>query len=111
MLTGFASHFDGNPTSDALRAAFAALDTLQPDPDARSVLQRELCQYVDRARDDNRPPERVIVEVKQIGSSFGFLSRAATSGETDSREKLLSEVVLWCIHRYYGVQPDESDLA
>jgi hypothetical protein len=63
-------------------------------------LRREVCQFVERAKEQQRPPEKIIVELKAIAGTFGFTGQVL-GADRGGREALLSEIVGWCIEHYF----------
>ena len=58
--------------------------------------QHALCAFVDECRAMQLPPEKVIVEVKALAGDVGL-----SAGSGSKEERLLAQVVHWCILRYY----------
>ena len=75
-----------------------------PASDQRA-LQEQVCDVVDLMRGLGLPPERVIIGVKEIAAEAGLrpsrlvLSRSAS---LDSTDELISQLVRWCIERYFA---------
>src|SRR5262245_24967852 len=66
--------------------------------------QRCFWAYADTLKKVGLPPERVVMAVKRVASEAGVhaTSRITTMPtELDGRDKLLTDMVNWCIERYY----------
>jgi hypothetical protein len=77
---------------------------------AEREIQKRVWDYADTLKEAGFPPERVIVAVKRVAGDAGVhpTSRVtAMPTELDGRDKLLADMVNWCIERYY----DHSDAA
>lgn len=74
-------------------------------------IQEHVWDYADELKRLGQPPERVIVAVKYTANQAGINgTRLLTSSRAlDERNKLLVDMVRWCIERYYG-QPVEKTL-
>jgi hypothetical protein len=71
---------------------------------ARDRLRRAVWTYVAEKKASGWPPERVIVELKSIAREEGFsapLHPIAPSARVDAREKLVTEIVGWCVEQFY----------
>ena len=75
---------------------------------AECELQRLVCDYVDVLKGLGFPAERVILAVKRAANEAGLRSSSrlpqsslALSGE----DRVLAEMVRWCIERYHGTPP------
>lgn len=71
-------------------------------------IQREVCAYADELKDLGLPPERVIVAVKRVANEAGLHTTrrvVPSSIQLDGKDKLLVDMVGWCIERYYGRPP------
>jgi hypothetical protein len=71
-------------------------------------IQREVWDYADELKGLGLPPERVIIAVKRAANEAGLYSThrvVATPSDLDDGDKLLVDMVGWCIERYYGPPP------
>lgn len=88
--------------AESFRAALAALDQRPLDAALKQELRRQVCDYVDDAHRAQWPPERMLVEVKQILRASGYRSPGVTSGKyKESRDALVEEIVQLCIVEYF----------
>ena len=70
-----------------------------------SDIRERLGAYVDQLKELNLPPERIIVAVKRLANDAGIRStsrRVATRASLDGADKLLVDMVGWCIERVYA---------
>jgi len=76
------------------------------DVPERDALKRGVRDFVEDAKRRGVPPERVIATMKRIAHEAGLrpsgrvalvMSRSVTA-----KDALLTELVAWCIDRYYG---------
>jgi hypothetical protein len=86
----------------ALRACLAEL-THPLTPSTRDGVKDAVCEYVARRHARGWPPERVIVALKQVAREAGlYPSHRVTADEhLSAPDKLLVEMVGWCIEAYY----------
>ena len=71
-------------------------------------IQRHVCEYADELKRVGQPPERVIMAVKYTANEAGIRATRAqliNPRDLDGMDKLLVDMVGWCIERYYGKQP------
>jgi len=70
-------------------------------------IQRHVFEYADELKGLGLPPERVIVAVKRVANEAGLhSSRIIPSPKhLEGKDKLLVDMVGWCIERYYGKPP------
>jgi hypothetical protein len=64
-----------------------------------------ICDFVDAARREMMPPERVIVEVKRIAAAAGWnqpLFLNQRTSDADDPEQVIRDIVSICIERYYA---------
>jgi ribosomal protein L18E len=87
-----------------LEAAFRALSE---QPGDLSTLRQAICTYVDAARRENIPIERVIVELKQIArrSEVRFSRYRRFAEPFATQDELIKAVVAWCVQRYFANLP------
>ena len=67
---------------------------------ARSKLRIRVFDYIDVLKRDGSPPERLIVQLRHLvreSAEVGPIAR-----HIDELEKLVTEMVGWCIERYYA---------
>jgi hypothetical protein len=86
---------DDSPDAVALRQVLARLlphALILSEPE-RELLRGKVCAFVDARKHDGVPPERVIVEMRRV---------VALVGATASADRLVGEMVRWCIERYFG---------
>ena len=91
-------------SSDALRDQFAACELPLDDAQAE-LLKAGVCAFVDRAKELDWPPERVIIALKQVARESGLgASRNIVIADALllPRDQLLMTAVRWCIERYYS---------
>lgn len=72
--------------------------------ESEAELRKRVCRYADELQASGEPPERVIVAVKHVAQEAGFDAsrRSAQSAENrNEREKLIADLVSWCIDGYY----------
>ena len=87
----------------SLTARVAAVDFPLSDSVEREI-QRRVWAYADSLKALGLPPERVVVAVKRVASIGGVnpTSRVTSMpADLDGRDKLLADMVNWCIERYY----------
>jgi hypothetical protein len=79
------------------------------EPPIEREIQRHVCAFADELKDLGLPPERIILAVKRAANEAGIYSTMRLSGFTydlDGGDKLLADMVGWCIRRYYGEPRD-----
>jgi sulfur carrier protein ThiS len=94
----------------ALQARLADVQFPLTEPIEREI-QQQVCQYADKLKALGLPPERVIVAVKRVANEAGVRSTARVVPSTiilDGKDKLLVDIVGWCIERYYD-RPQHGD--
>jgi hypothetical protein len=64
-------------------------------------------EYADELKGLGLPPERVIVAVKRVANEAGLHSSRVIPSprHLEGKDKLLVDMVGWCIERYYGKPP------
>jgi hypothetical protein len=68
-------------------------------------IRETVCEYVDQLKELGLPPERIIVAVKRLANEAGVRATSrlvATPATLEGADKLLVDMVAWCIERYYG---------
>ena len=68
-------------------------------------IQRHVCEYADELKGLTLPPERVIMAVKYMANEAVITAPSAHlthPRQLDGTDKLLADMVGWCIDRYYG---------
>ncbi len=67
-------------------------------------IQRQVFEYADELKGLGLPPERVIVAVKRVANEAGLHSSRIVPSpkQLEGKDKLLVDMVGWCIERYYG---------
>lgn len=90
-------------TTVLLREALASLPA-QSLPQAQEELQTRVNDFVDMAKAEGWPVERVIVAIKQVAADAGV--RGSTDvlrarGALREQDALLLNVVRWSVERYY----------
>ena len=68
-----------------------------------------VCAYVEELKALGFPPERVIIAVKRTANEAGVFSTprlVEPRTQLDGKDKLLVDMVRWCIERYYGNRVD-----
>ncbi len=81
--------------------------TFPVSAECEAELRIRVCRYADELQASGEPPERVIVAVKQVAEEAGFEGSRPSAHSTDSRnerEKLVADLVTWCIDGYYREQ-------
>ena len=70
-------------------------------------IRRQVYEYADELKDLGLPPERVIVAVKRVANEAGLHSSRIVPSpkQLEGKDKLLVDMVGWCIERYYGKPP------
>ncbi len=92
--------------ADRLRHQLAELE-FPLDDDARRAVRRRVQEYVDSAKAQHWPPERVLVGMKRIAEESGVRSKALPLAESrGSRSDLMMDMVAWMIERYYAPEHD-----
>ena len=83
----------------------ARLDDLRfpLDASAERELRETVFDYADVLKAFGLPPERIIVSVKRLANESGiYASRLVpTRAHLDGKDKLIVDMVAWCIERYY----------
>ena len=77
-------------------------------PAVEREIQRHVCDYADELKARGLPPERVIIAVKYTAKEAGVYATSAhlaAARDLDGKDKLLVDMVGWCIERYYGPPP------
>ncbi len=72
--------------------------------DSEAELRRRVCRYAGELQASGEPPERVIVAVKHVAEEAGFEASRPSAQSAESRnerEKLVADLVSWCIDGYY----------
>lgn len=83
--------------------------TFPVSPTSVAELRATVSQYTDELRSRGVSPEGVIVAVKQIAQGAGYAAPkpSAQSAECrNERDKLLTDLVSWCIDGYYRAAID-----
>lgn len=84
-----------DPAASDARAAF--VDALRTRHFTDPAVRAALGAFVSRAREAGAPPERVVVDVKQVIRPFEAAARVPLGGRPTLRE----ELVWWAITLYY----------
>ena len=86
---------------DAESALRSYVGTLQLPLSAhvRPRLRQRVCRYVDALKGDGTPPERVIVQVKDLVRESADVP--PIERHIDEFNRLVVDVIGWCIERYY----------
>jgi hypothetical protein len=92
---------DASPLATKLEGQLSRLE-FPLSPATRAAVRECVCEYVDSAKAQGWPPERIIVEIKHIAAHVGFRSVLATAPRRRSSDLLLGDMVGWCIRRYYA---------
>lgn len=91
----------------ALQAQLADLRAPIPARTERD-LQRLVCEYTDVLKQLGFPIERVILSVKRAANEAGWRSSSLlpqSSINLSGEDKLLADMVRWCIEQYYRPAP------
>jgi len=87
--------------AERLRRRLADL-TFPVDDAARRDVRRCVDDYVDSLKEQDWPPERVLVGLKRIAEESGIRSKPLPLSESRaSRTDLVMDMVAWSIERYY----------
>jgi hypothetical protein len=96
--------YEGAPqAAGALETRLAGITFPLSRDDETDICVR-VFKYADELKSLGMPPERVIVAVKRVADAAGIRStrRIAWRGEPlAGRDKLLVDMVVWCIEGYY----------
>lgn len=96
-------------SADALRTALASLDPEHLDAAVRQELRTRVGAFVDQAHAAHWPPERVLVELKQLARAAGYDSHSIQpDGDRQRRDEVMEDVVRWCIEYYYAPRPSTT---
>jgi hypothetical protein len=60
-----------------------------------SETQEAICAYVDELKAQQLPPERVLVQIKEL------IATVEGDWSSDEQRQFLQQVILWCIQAYY----------
>lgn len=83
-----------------LRGAFGASPLSEVD------LRSAVCAFVDSARAQGWPVERVIVEVKRIAEvEEGPVNRWTNASDRLDGQRLVTRAVSWCVQHYFRDAP------
>ena len=77
-------------------------------PPLEREIRREVCEYADELKSLGLPPEHIVAAVKRAAKRAGIsatLQSLATPMHLSGADKLLGDMVGWCIQRYYGPRP------
>jgi hypothetical protein len=88
------------PTGHAVRASLRTIAANKAAPSASDTdaLKKLICAAVDELKGMGWPIERIIIHVKEVASEAGLPRHSDPAG----REAIVSDVVRWCIDRYFG---------
>jgi len=89
--------------ADALQARLRKI-TFPVEASVERELRRCVNDYADQLKTLGLPPERVVIAMKRLVSGAGVVATSrsvATPKELDGRDKLLVDIVAWCIEQYY----------
>ena len=78
---------------------------------AESEIRTRVWAYAEALRAVGLPPERVVVALKRVASAGGVNATSRLTSmpaDLDGRDKLLTDMVNWCIERYYD-RPEAAD--
>jgi hypothetical protein len=87
----------------ALQASLVEISFPLTAPVEREI-QRQVYDYADELKRLGQPPERVIVAVKRVANEAGVRSTSRivpSPALLEGKDKLLVDMVGWCIERYY----------
>lgn len=91
----------------ALQARLANI-SFPLDATVEREIQRLVFEYTAELRRVGQPPERVLMAVKYTANQAGIYATARLASsqvQLEGRDKLLVDMVKWCIERYYGQPP------
>jgi hypothetical protein len=70
---------------------------------ARDQLRAAVIEYVAEMKSRGWPPERVLVNVKELAHEAGLRQGyLAIDDDGDPSSQLLTDIVAWCIEQYYA---------
>jgi hypothetical protein len=91
------------PPIVAFRAYLTTLVRTRAEP-TDAALREHVCAVCDDLRSLGWPPERVIIGVKQLAREAGLrpsVDLLRVGGTLNTHDAVLSNIVRWCIERYY----------
>lgn len=94
----------------ALHAGLSQV-TFPVTPFVQSKVRLQVCEYTDELKALGVRPERVIIAVKRVAREAGIVSESLvvpTSQPRDGKDKLLVDLVSWCIEQYYD-RPENAN--
>jgi hypothetical protein len=75
------------------------------EPAASAALQRTVWDYVDTAKANSWPPERVLAALKRAASDSEIFASSHPTltppRAMKAQDHLLADIIRWCIDRYY----------
>ena len=75
--------------------------------DQRADVRRCVSDYVDWAKTQHWPPERMLIDIKRVAAEARVTVSSLPSPESrESRAHLLMDMVAWSIERYYEGERD-----
>jgi hypothetical protein len=97
-----------HPAATELRSQLASLH-VPLDRTTRVALRARVSRYVDETKRLGWTPQRVIVAVKQIAYDAGLSASPRVVGAPPAHamtptDRLLVDMVGWCIDRYYDAE-------
>jgi hypothetical protein len=81
------------------------------EPSVEREIRLQVFEYADKLKLLGVPPERVIVAVKRAANEAGVVSTSRivpSAKPLDGKDKLLVDLVGWCIERYYD-RPERAE--
>ena len=93
-----------------LRRTLASLPEVLDDT-SRTRIEECVHAFVDVAREEGWPVERIIVAVKAIAADAGLRSSTdvlRTKTMLRRRDEVLLDVVRWCVERYFGYSRQQA---
>jgi tellurite resistance protein len=91
-----------------LRQELAAM--AHNDPAATEKLREAVCAFVDEMKSEGKPAEAVIIAAKQVAATTGLLPMPEQDVllRSPHADRVITDVVRWCIERYYDRPPRAS---
>jgi len=89
-----------SPNGRAVRDTLQTIgsSSAEPTDEDRAALRAHVCAAVAELRGWNWPIERILVRLKQLAMEVEY----AGDEPGASRERLIAEMVHWCIEEYYS---------
>jgi hypothetical protein len=91
-----------------LRIELAAM--ARNEPATTEKLREAVCAFVDEMKSEGKPAEAVIIAAKQVAAMTGLLAMPEQDvlQRSPQADRVITDVVRWCIERYYDRPPPTS---